>query len=161
MTLPERIIFILKETGLTQEAFGEKIGASQSAVQKWVAGKSTPNSRFLMEITAKFKQFNRTWVLTGEGDPYGSAQEDRVRVRDELKIVASRPVDYGNNAVETTPQERALIRTLRICGPEYTKRVYVAASVRAQRVIEESNLDNGEKAKARKDLETLTIASIE
>ena len=55
----------------------------------------------------------------------------------------------------------ALIRTLRLCGTEYKKRVYIAATVRAQNVLEGRNLETEEKLSAQRDLEDLSIASIE
>jgi len=55
----------------------------------------------------------------------------------------------------------ALIRTLRLCGDEYKKRVYVAASIRAQNILKEKRLETKEKLKARKDLEKLSTVTIE
>ena len=58
-------------------------------------------------------------------------------------------------------EDQALIRTLKICGDEYKKRVYVASSIRAQNVIEDKKLETKEKLQAKKDLEILSTASIE
>ena len=57
--------------------------------------------------------------------------------------------------------ELALIRTLRLCGNEYKHRVYVAATVWAQRTIEEKRLETKEKLTAQQDLEILSTKAIE
>ena len=66
-----------------------------------------------------------------------------------------------NVPVGITDDELALVRTLRLCGEEYKKRVYIAATIRAQNVIEERKLETKEKLSAQKDLEKLSTASIE
>ncbi|MFC1820238.1 hypothetical protein ACFLZG_04030 [Thermodesulfobacteriota bacterium] len=47
------------------------------------------------------------------------------------------------------------MRTLRLCGKEYKHRIYVAATVQAQRIMEEKRLETREKLSAQQDLETL------
>ena len=58
-------------------------------------------------------------------------------------------------------KDLAWIRILKICGNDYRKRVYIAASIRAQNVIEERKIQVRDILQARKDLETLSTASIE
>ena len=55
----------------------------------------------------------------------------------------------------------APIRALRLCGEKYKKRVNIAATIRAQNVIEERKLETKEKLNAQKNLEKLSTASIE
>jgi hypothetical protein len=70
--------------------------------------------------------------------------------------------DRRADPIETlSKQELALIRTLRLCGEEYKKRVYVAVSIRAKNVTNQKEPDKEENTKAKEDLEILSLASIE
>ena len=62
---------------------------------------------------------------------------------------------------QITRADLALIRTLRLCGEEYKKRIYVAASIRAQRLLGERKAETKEKLKAQEDLEILSTAAVE
>ena len=66
---------------------------------------------------------------------------------------------YGKKGI--TNDDLALIRTLNICGEEYKKRVYIAACIRAQNVLDEKKLETKELLQAKRDMETLSTASIE
>jgi hypothetical protein len=58
-------------------------------------------------------------------------------------------------------EELALIRSLRVCGDEYRKRVYSAVAIRARNVLEEKTLEPEKSSEVREDLEVLSLFSIE
>jgi hypothetical protein len=58
-------------------------------------------------------------------------------------------------------EELALVRSLRICGDEYRKRVYTAVSKRARNMLEEETLEPEKSSEVREDLELLSLSSIE
>lgn len=62
-----RIKEIRKTTGLSQAAFGEAVGVSFSAEQKWELGISVPSDAAIMNICRKFN-VNEAWLRTGEGE---------------------------------------------------------------------------------------------
>jgi hypothetical protein len=50
-----------------------------------------------------------------------------------------------------TKDELAFIETMRFCGEEYKHRVYLAATVRAQRLMEEKRIETKEKLTVQKN----------
>lgn len=54
MKLNEKISLYRKKSGLSQEAFAEKIGVSRQAVSKWETGESTPEISKLKAISECF-----------------------------------------------------------------------------------------------------------
>jgi hypothetical protein len=58
-------------------------------------------------------------------------------------------------------EELALVRSLRICGDEYRKRVYSAVAIRARNVLEERTFEPEKSSEVREDLEVLSLFSIE
>ena len=50
MTLGNRIQEIRTKAGLSQEAFGEKIGVTRQTVSKWELGQSRPDMDKLIEM---------------------------------------------------------------------------------------------------------------
>jgi len=185
MSFIERIESIIRP--LSKAEFARKINIHVSTIGTW-DDNHLPKGDILERIRKEFK-VNIDWLLSGEGDPYLSeravddgpeaSEGDGLFGRTKFHEVEGATFavtqhvppkgkkynisqEKPNPLVETLREdELALIRTLRLCGEEYKKRVYVAATVRAQNVIEEKKLDTKEKMKARKELEKLSTASIE
>ena len=65
--MKDRIKQIRKVTGLSQTKFGERLGVTLSAVQKWEMGLNQPDSSSLKLICDKFG-VNETWLRTGSGE---------------------------------------------------------------------------------------------
>ena len=65
MELHERIAFVRKAAGLTQEQLGEKLGVTRQAVSKWESGRGYPNLDSLKAI-AKFFGITIDALLSGE-----------------------------------------------------------------------------------------------
>lgn len=63
----ERIKFIRKELGLTQEEFGIKIGVKGNTVTGYEKGIRRPSDAVISMICLIF-QIDQTWLRTGEGD---------------------------------------------------------------------------------------------
>lgn len=77
-TINERFKEIRKATGLSQEAFGKRIGLSRSELKNIEYGITIPKEVTIPLICREFA-VNETWLRTGEGQ----MQEDRTR-RDEI-----------------------------------------------------------------------------
>ena len=67
MTLGTRIAKLRKESGLSQEAFAEKIGVSRQAVSKWESDASVPDVDRLVQISALFG-VSLDSMIKGEAD---------------------------------------------------------------------------------------------
>jgi transcriptional regulator with XRE-family HTH domain len=145
MAIGDRIKTIRGE--LTQFEFAKRIQVDKATVSTWETTNAYPKGDILERIHQEFK-VNINWLLTGEGEPHLIKDKSVGSVRE-------------NEAPYLTGDELALIRTLRLCGEEYKKRVYIAATIRAQNVIEERKLETQERLSAQKDLEKLSTASIE
>lgn len=65
--MKDRIKTIRKEARLNQTKFGERLGVSLSAVQKWELGLNQPDAPSVRLICDRF-HVNERWLRTGEGD---------------------------------------------------------------------------------------------
>ena len=72
MELNERIAQMRKQTGLTQEQFGEQLGVSRQAVSKWESGQANPDVGYVTEMCRKFG-VSADWLLLGR-EPGETAQ---------------------------------------------------------------------------------------
>lgn len=71
----DRIRQIRKESGLTQTAFGERIGVKGNTVTGWETGIRAPSDAVVNSICREFN-VNEHWLRTGEGDIYCSISRD-------------------------------------------------------------------------------------
>ena len=71
MELHERITFVRKAAGLTQEQLGEKLGVTRQAVSKWESNQATPDALTIARLCAELG-VSADFVLLGK-EPDGSA----------------------------------------------------------------------------------------
>jgi transcriptional regulator with XRE-family HTH domain len=63
----ERIKKVREILGLTQEAFGERLGFKQAKIKDIETGKQKVTPEIALDIERKF-HYSFRWLLTGEGD---------------------------------------------------------------------------------------------
>lgn len=63
----DRILYIRKELGLSQEAFGSKIGIKKSSMSSIEKNKSNPSEQTIKFICKEFN-VNYSWLVKGIGD---------------------------------------------------------------------------------------------
>lgn len=63
----ERIKKVLKESGLTQIKFAERIGISRTGLQKLISGENNPSEQTIQMICIKFC-IDPVWLKNGEGE---------------------------------------------------------------------------------------------
>ncbi len=73
----ERIKELRKILRLSQREFGEKVGKSLTAVQKWEAGDNPPSETTLKTISKVFG-VNLDWLKTGEGEMFKEKNSNAV-----------------------------------------------------------------------------------
>jgi transcriptional regulator with XRE-family HTH domain len=78
MTINERIVELRHTLKLSQRAFAEKIFVSNGYLAGIELGHNKVKERLVHLITGAFS-VKRRWLLTGEGDMFNSAQEDRMK----------------------------------------------------------------------------------
>ena len=71
MELHERIAFVRKAAGLTQEQLGEKLGVTRQAVSKWESNQATPDAATIARLCTEL-HVSADFVLLGK-EPDGSA----------------------------------------------------------------------------------------
>lgn len=71
MELYERIAFVRKAAGLTQEQLGEKLGVTRQAVSKWESNQATPDAATIARLCAELN-VSADFVLLGK-EPEGSS----------------------------------------------------------------------------------------
>ena len=71
MELHERIAFVRKSAGLTQEQLGEKLGVTRQAVSKWELAQATPDAATIARLCSELG-VSADFVLLGK-EPDGSA----------------------------------------------------------------------------------------
>ena len=64
-----RIAAVIKHSGLTKTAFGQRVNLSQSMVSLLAAGKTGASDRTIADICREFN-VNETWLRTGEGEMF-------------------------------------------------------------------------------------------
>jgi transcriptional regulator with XRE-family HTH domain len=73
LSIGDRLRWLIEVRGIKQTELAEKIGVTQAAISNIVTDSTRkPSAPTLMKLAAAL-QCNPTWILTGEGDPYGWA----------------------------------------------------------------------------------------
>ena len=68
-TINERIAFLIKDQGLTQSKFAERIHLAQSHISKICSGINVPTERTISDICREFG-VSLAWLEEGVGDMY-------------------------------------------------------------------------------------------
>lgn len=68
MTLAEKIQYMRKKAGLSQEALAEILGVSRQAVSKWETGEAAPEAGKVFALSRAFG-VTADWLLSDEGLP--------------------------------------------------------------------------------------------
>lgn len=82
----ERIKAVRKKHSLSMKAFGERIGISSPSVARLESGENNPSEQTIRAICSEFN-VNRTWLETGEGEPY----KESILIPELLRVVENKP----------------------------------------------------------------------
>lgn len=72
----ERFKLIRKNEGLSQGAFGQKLGVSRDVISNIEYGRVDPKPLLINHLCNTFN-INKEWLLTGNGDLYSISNEER------------------------------------------------------------------------------------
>ena len=67
--LGDRLKWIRKDKGLTQQAFARPLSTSSGYISEVEQGKKSPGSEFLLSLMRVYR-ISVDWLLNGEGEPY-------------------------------------------------------------------------------------------
>lgn len=68
-TINERIYRLRKHLGLSQEAFGQRIGIKKASISMIEKGKNNPSEQTIKSICREFN-VNYSWLVTGSGEVF-------------------------------------------------------------------------------------------
>lgn len=81
-TINDRFRFILKETGLSQKDFADRIKRSRGEIANIVYDKVPPKDKIIEAVCDEFS-VDRVWLETGVGEPF-RAKSDEERIAEVL-----------------------------------------------------------------------------
>ena len=104
MKLSDKIYYLRKRTGMSQEELAEAIGVSRQAVSKWETGDASPDINKLLALS---KVFNVTtdWLLSNE-DPYEDKKNQSTENFEKQYNQTYDDNEYFNKKVEENPIQR-------------------------------------------------------
>lgn len=75
---------------MSMKAFGDKIGISPPSVARIESGENNPSEQTIRAICSEFN-VNRTWLETGEGQPY----KENALVPELVRVLRKYPALYA------------------------------------------------------------------
>ncbi len=97
MDIGDRIRAVMKAKGLKQEGLGELANYSGVAIGKIINKKNEPKFGLLSSIIKHFPDINGNWLLTGEGQMYGTEISDLADVKSISIAVVKRQKELLND----------------------------------------------------------------
>lgn len=98
--MQNRILEIRKSAGLTQTAFGAKLGISQNYVWMLETGAREPSDRTIRDICREFA-VNEEWLRTGEGEMKQSPSREQEMSSLIRQLMADRPESFRSALITT------------------------------------------------------------
>ena len=96
--MKQRIKEIRKSAALSQTKFGERVGVSLSAVQKWELGLNQPDAASIRIICQEFG-VNETWLRTGAGEMKASMSREQEMATLVSNLMADSPESFRRKLV--------------------------------------------------------------
>lgn len=92
--MKQRIAFIRKDKGYSQDAFASKLNLSRNFINQLESGKKNPSDRTIADICRLFN-VNEEWLRTGEGEIYSERDPEadlahftaKLFTKDRLKLI--------------------------------------------------------------------------
>lgn len=95
MTVIERVHEFLKARDLSPYTFERNCTIANGYLKKQAKGKGSVGSKIIEKITARYKDINVTWLLTGKGQMLLADYP----VNDHLTSIAEHEQDYANSEI--------------------------------------------------------------
>lgn len=73
--MKDRIIQIMRSTGLSNADFAEKIGISTSSLSHIFSGRNNPSLDMVKRLHKSFPDISLNWIMYGEGEMYEAEKE--------------------------------------------------------------------------------------
>ena len=92
-----RISAVIRASGLTKTAFGERLNVSQSHVSRLANGETAPSDRTIVDICREFG-VSEHWLRTGEGEMFV-----RLSREEEITMFAIQTVSFSADSFLSWP----------------------------------------------------------
>ena len=100
MTIGDKIQYMRKKAGLSQEQLADAVGVSRQAVSKWETGEATPEVGKLLLLTRAFN-VTADWLISDQGpDAPIAPDRNREEPREEPRRVTAPRVEYYSEEPE-------------------------------------------------------------
>lgn len=94
MNMGDRIQFLRKAKGISQEEFAEEVGVSRQAVSKWESGQSTPDLEKII-VMSDFFEVTTDYLLKGTEPETHPGQKNRALASSILSIASTALIFIG------------------------------------------------------------------
>ncbi|MFD2787974.1 XRE family transcriptional regulator [Hymenobacter rubripertinctus] len=94
-TINKRVARLIEALDISQNVFAKALSTSSSRVSNIVTGRNKPDSDFLAEVLRVFRSVNPMWLMTGEGNVFGSS--------DTLKSASTQNPNATSDTNSTNP----------------------------------------------------------
>lgn len=94
-----RIKAVRKSLGLSQRAFGEKLGVSRDVINNIEYGRVQPKDLFLQHMCELYK-VNERWLESGEGEMFADDSEVDKLLEEALNIFKNLRPEFQEYALE-------------------------------------------------------------
>lgn len=74
--MKNRIVQLINNEGLTSSKFADTIGVQRSSISHILSGRNKPSLDFIQKIIAAFPSINTNWLISGDGEMYGSKETE-------------------------------------------------------------------------------------
>ena len=93
-----RIKLIRDSMGLTQDAFGKRIGSARNTIANYETGNRTPSNAVITSICREFN-VNEAWLRTGEGEMFVPKTRDDEIAELTLMLLSEESDSFKNRFI--------------------------------------------------------------
>ena len=110
-----RISAVIRASGLTKTAFGERLNVSQSHVSRLANGETAPSDRTIVDICREFG-VSEHWLRTGEGEMFVRLSREEEITKFAMSIVRNPDSEFQRRFIsvlaQLTPEQWKLMEQM-------------------------------------------------
>lgn len=99
MNINERIEMVRKDSGLSMEKFGNRIGVTRSSIHMIENGTNNP-SRQTVDLICREFSISKDWLETGEGDMYDLPEDEDLALFEDFRKTHSISMETAKKAIK-------------------------------------------------------------
>ena len=95
-----RISSVIRASGLTKTAFGERLNVSQSHVSRLANGETAPSDRTIVDICREFG-VSEHWLRTGEGEMFVRLSREEEIIKFLMTVIRDPDSEFQRQLLAT------------------------------------------------------------